>query len=139
MQHQLNTSEKELIIKQLQLTLQSEGPQLVAAYVYGSFLTGKSFSDIDIALMTASEVANPLDVELKLETRLASVLRIPADVRILNQAPISFSQSVIRHGRVVIDHEPNRRADFESRVLREYFDIKPFRRRYLQEVINAPV
>ena len=30
-------------------------------------------------------------------------------------------------------------ADFESYVLKKYFDFARFRRRYLSEVINAPI
>jgi len=48
-----------------------------------------------------------------------------------------YVQNVIRHGQIIIDCKPNMRSDFESYILRKYFDFAPFRRRYLAEVINA--
>jgi len=80
-----------------------------------------------------------LSFELETEGKLQSIIKCPVDVRILKQAPISFSQNVIRTGRIIIDKDPNLRADFETRILKQYFDFSPFQRRYLREVTNAPV
>lgn len=66
-------------------------------------------------------------------------LKYPMDIRIINRAPLSFCQSVIRNGRIVVDRDPNMRADFEGLILKQYFDFAPFHRRYLCEVKNAPV
>jgi hypothetical protein len=85
------------------------------------------------------DLNKPLDFELELENRLEKAIKYPVDVRILNRAPISFSQNVFRTGRVIIDKNPNMRADFEGRILKQYFDFSPFQQRYLQEVTNAPV
>jgi hypothetical protein len=52
---------------------------------------------------------------------------------------LTFVQNVIRGGKLVLDKQPNVRSDFESISLRKYFDFAPFRRRYLSEVIDAPI
>jgi len=74
-----------------------------------------------------------------MECKLEKILGCPVDVRVLNYAPLSFCQNVIRQGKVVMDRNPDLRADFEGKVLKQYFDFAPFRRQYLQEVTNAPI
>jgi hypothetical protein len=64
---------------------------------------------------------------------------MPVDIRILNRAPISFCQNVIREGKVILDKNPDERAFFQGLILKKYFDFEPFRRRYLREVVNAPI
>ena len=77
--------------------------------------------------------------EFELEIKLEELVKFSVDVRVLNKAPITFVQNVIRHGIIIIDNKPNIRADFESYILRKYFDFAPFRRQYLAEVVNAPL
>lgn len=111
--------------------------KIISVYIFGSFMTGSSFSDIDIGILSDEPVPNPLNLELALESEIEKKVKYPVDIRILNEAPISFSQNVIRQGKILIDRNPNTRADFENMVLKKYFDISPFRRRYLKEVSNA--
>ena len=80
-----------------------------------------------------------LEYETELEINLEKRVKFETDVRVLNNAPLSFLQNVIRNCLVIVDNEPNRRADFESYVMKKYFDFARFRRRYLSEVINAPI
>jgi hypothetical protein len=80
-----------------------------------------------------------IELELKLEVRLAKDLNYPVDVRFLEAAPLSFQFAVVRDGRVVVDSEPNRRAAFEGIVRKKYFDFAIFRRRYLKEAAHARV
>ena len=80
-----------------------------------------------------------LSFELDLEGDLERLVAYPVDVRILNQAPLSFSQNVFRSRKVIIDRNPDLRADFETRILKEYFDFAPFQKNHLKEVLNAPV
>lgn len=114
-------------------------PDLVAAYVFGSFVTADAFSDLDLGLLLSEKPSHPLLMELDLESELEKTVACPVDVRVLNGAPISFIQSVIRTGEVIVDVDPNRRADFEGLILKKYFDFAPFRARYLAEVTNAPL
>ncbi len=112
---------------------------LVAVYVFGSFVTEDSFSDLDLGILLTEEPARPLLIELDLEIDMEKTASCPVDVRVLNGAPISFSQNVIRTGEVIIDMHPNIRADFEGLVLKKYFDFAPFRAQYFSEVTNAPL
>lgn len=112
---------------------------VVAAYLFGSFIGAGQFSDIDLGLLLKQRISGVLEFELALEVRLEKIFDYSFDVRVLNVAPNSFSQNVIRTGRVVVDKNPSFRADFEGQVLKRYFDFAYFRRRYLKEVGNAAI
>ena len=139
MKHSLKNTEKEKIIQRISSCIFEQYDEIFTVYIFGSFISAQYFSDVDIAIIVVMDLSMPLEFELELENRLEKAIKFPVDVRILNQAPISFAQNVFRTGRVIIDKNPNMRADFESRVLKQYFDFSPFHQRYLQEVINAPV
>ena len=139
MKHKLKKSEKEKIIKEISSYFFQRHDDILTVYIFGSFILRRSFSDIDIGIITVTDLSHPLEFELALESQLEKIIKYPIDIRILNQAPISFSQNVFRTGRVILDSNSNMRADFEGRILKQYFDFAPFRKRYLQEVANAPV
>jgi hypothetical protein len=84
-------------------------------------------------------ITSSLNFELLLESDIGKIAQYRTDVRLPNRAPLSFGQNVIRHGRVMFERHPNLRANFEGRILKEYFNFSRFRRRYLHEVTNAPV
>jgi predicted nucleotidyltransferase len=134
----ITTQKKEEVVKTISTYLLHHD-EIYAAYIFGSFITGRSFADIDLGISIRHEPENVLEYEIELENNLEKLLKLAIDVRILNKAPLSFLQNVIRHGLVIVDCEPNTRSDFESYVLRKYFDFAHFRRRYLSEVINAPI
>ena len=139
MSHTLSRSDKEKVIQIISSHFSQQYDEIFSVYIFGSFISERHFSDIDIGIITAMDLSKPPDFELKLENRLEKLIKYPVDIRILNRAPISFSQNVFRTGRVIIDKNPNMRADFQGRILKQYFDFSPFRQRYLQEVTNAPV
>jgi uncharacterized protein len=136
--HHRSASEKDRIIERISDFLLTRHKEIIVAYSFGSFLSSEVFSDIDLGLLLHKTPAEPMKYEINLESELENSISHPVDIRILNEAPISFCQATVR-GKVILDRDPNRRADFENRVLKEYFDFSTFRRRYLAEVLNAPV
>ena len=136
--HTITKREKEKITKTISSHLQKH-KEIFAAYLFGSYVTGQPFGDIDLGILVRNEPENLLEYEFELEIKLEALVKFAVDVRVLNKAPVSFVQNVIRHGQIIIDSKPNTRSDFESYILRKYFDFAPFRRRYLSEVINAPI
>ena len=136
--HTIAKREKEKITKTIFSYLQKR-KEIFAAYLFGSYGTGQQFGDIDLGILVRNEPENLLEYEFELEIKLEELVKFAVDVRILNKAPVSFVQNVIRHGIIIIDNKPNIRADFESYILRKYFDFAPFRRQYLAEVVNAPL
>ncbi|RPJ12783.1 MAG: nucleotidyltransferase domain-containing protein [Deltaproteobacteria bacterium] len=59
----------------------SQHPEIIAAYVFGSFARQEAFGDLDVAALIAARLAEPLEFELTLERDLEKLVRIPADVR----------------------------------------------------------
>jgi uncharacterized protein len=137
MKHLLKSSHKDNIIRTMSTHLLETRDEILAAYCFGSFLTD-AFEDIDLGLLLLATPEDSVTYELSLESELEKLIPYSFDVRVINEAPISFSQAVVR-GRVIVDRDPNRRADFEGRIIKEYFDFAPFRERYLAEVMNAPL
>jgi len=139
MKRQISITEKESLIIKIVEILSENAEEIVAAYIFGSFATELLFSDIDIGLLMTNTPLSALNLELNIESELERKTKYRVDVRVLNQAPIAFVQNVIRNGRLIVDNAPNFRADFEGITLKKYFDFSRFRRRYLEEVKNAPV
>jgi hypothetical protein len=134
--HHLKPSEKDRIIREVSGYLVRCQEEIVAAYCHGSFLAD-FFADVDLGVLLYTASEEPVIYEMSLENELEKLISYGVDIRVINEAPISFCQAVVR-GKVILDRDPSRRAEFESRVLREYFDFAPFRQRYLAEVLNAP-
>jgi len=134
--HRLKSPEKDLIVREISGHLMRCHEEIVTAYCHGSFLKD-AFRDIDLALLLYTALEETLFYEVSLETELDKLIPYNLDIRVLNKAPVSFCQAVVR-GEVILDRDPNHRAEFESRVLKEYFDFASFRQRYLSEVLNAP-
>ena len=137
--HSLKPDQKEKLIAEISIYLEKNFKEVMAAYLYGSFVKDLFFSDIDLGILTKNDNDKTLNFEINLENRLERIFKYPVDVRVLNRAPLSFCQNVIRHRKVILDRKPNLRADFEGQILKQYFDVAYFQRRYLQEVLNAPV
>jgi len=137
--HRLKDSQRELVINRISSYLMDKHGEIVAVYLFGSFNAAEPFSDIDLAVLVDSPLDDPLFFEINLEIELEKIVKYPVDVRILNKAPLSFCGEVIRSGTVIVDQNPNLRADFQGKILKQYFDFTPFRRRYLSEVVNAPI
>lgn len=138
MKHSLTNIQKEDTLRRIASDLNGH-EEITVAYVFGSFNNPVCFSDIDIALLTDEKITDSLNYELELEIELEDAVKYPVDVRVINNAPLAFCQNVIRHGRIILQRDPNLHADFMGRILKEYFDFVPFRRRYLKEVTNAPI
>lgn len=139
MKHNLDAAEKENVVETISSFFHKHVEEVIFVYLFGSFIAERPFSDIDLGVFTNRELNKPLDYELDLEGKLERVAKYPVDVRVLNQAPLSFCCNVIRYGKLLVDRNRNLRADFESKALRQYFDFAPFRRRYLAEVMDAPL
>ncbi len=138
MKHSLKHIQKESILEDIASALERHG-EIILAYVFGSFIQGDTFSDIDIGVLAGEDIDSCLDFELNLEIEIEDIVKYPMDIRVINNAPLSFCQNVIRHGRVILERDADMRADFMGKILKEYFEFAPFRRRYLREVANAPI
>src|SRR3972149_3589228 len=113
---------------------------IVFAYIFGSFISKDEFKDIDIGVYIDNiETATILNYEMKLELESEDIIGIPVDIRIINNAPISFVYNILKDKIVMIDNNIDLRSDFEGLVYKKYFDFQYFRKEYLREIVNASV
>jgi predicted nucleotidyltransferase len=133
------------LVKQLKEKLPpilDELPVLMA-YLYGSAASGRTtpFSDVDIALYLSRPLPprERLQLELGVEIALEDALGLSnADVRAINDAPLTMRGTVVQDGVLLYCRDEERRVDFESLTLKLYLDFEPaakmFRERFFQRV-----
>ncbi len=144
---------KDIIIKKITDIIEAKD-YVIFTYIFGSFASSYSykmskgkaretsantiFKDIDIAIYISQfKLTEALSLEFELEYELEDVLNFDFDVRVINDAPISFQYNVIKDGIVIIDRDELLRCDFEGLVLKEYFDFLHLRDEYLREISYA--
>ncbi len=113
--------------------LTTAGPDLVAAYLYGSVArdTATASSDIDIGILLQTTPPGRLqDLRSALESLLEKTLGRRVQVVILNLAPADLVHRVLRDGKVLVDRDRGARIRFEVRTRNEYFDLMPTLNRY---------
>lgn len=127
------------LLKQLRESLPSilEKWPVLMAYLYGSAAIGQTtpFSDVDVALYLAKPLParERLQLELGLEIALEDTLGLPnADVRVINDAPLSVRGTVVREGVLLYCRDEEQRVDFESLTLKLYFDFEPAAEKFRQ-------
>lgn len=95
------------------------------AYIHGSFPEDWGFHDIDVAVyLTSTEHVDPLEWELSIASMLEQRIRLPVDVKVLNNAPNSFCYEVTR-GEVIFSRNEEMRFTFVERTWSKYLDYKP--------------
>ncbi|MGZ6192418.1 MAG: type VII toxin-antitoxin system MntA family adenylyltransferase antitoxin [Syntrophales bacterium] len=135
----ISTQANEEIITHIRSFLEKL-PDLLFAYVHGSFIMDEKFRDIDVAIYLKAAPTSPLQMEIDLETELANVInKCPVDVRILNDAPLSFRYNVIKYGKSLIVIDDDARSNFEESTFSHYFDFAPYRKLYLKEALGRGV
>jgi predicted nucleotidyltransferase len=118
-------------------TFFSDRPEILLAYLFGSFLTKTdgTFGDIDIAVyviprtLEELEHSTPYGYRAFLTEKLAHVLRYDhVDLVLLNTAPPLLQRQVVAKGRSVFCRSETDRINFEVTALRRYADTAHLRR-----------
>ena len=129
---------KAEIIGILSQTL-SQRNEILFAYLHGSFLESKTFQDIDVAVYleeTTKHDINIIEYEIALSLLVEKQLRMAADVKALNWAPLSFRYNVSR-GLLLLSRDELKREDFLCATWMEYFDFLPISKTYVREVLSV--
>lgn len=111
--------------------------EIIFAYLHGSFLEER-FRDVDVAIYLNTDKKNVL-YALNLERELEEGVGVPVDVRILNNAPLSFRFRVIEQGVLLFSKDEERRSDFESLTMAEYHDFNFYREIYRRVALGIEV
>lgn len=130
---------KKVLIEEISDILKAK-EYILFAYLFGSFISGDVFKDIDIGVfISGAESKSLLKLELMLEGEVEDAIHMPVDIRIINHAPPSFVYNMLKGGIVIVDANKPMRTDFEGLVCKKYFDFQHLRNEYLREIINAPL
>lgn len=134
----LPPEEKERLVKTIREILAGER-RIILAFLYGSFLEEGPFRDIDIGILVEKDPPPPTFYEIQLESEISKALStdIPIDVRIVNDAPVTFLYHVIK-GRPLVCRDPNFFSDYITLILRKYLDLKPILEHYTKETYSDP-
>jgi len=133
----LTPEEKEQLARRLEQQLTGH-PGVIFAYLHGSFVDEVRFRDLDVAVYLMPGVIDPRrlrDYEAEVAMELETQLRVPVDVRILNDAPLAFRHHVLK-GRLLLVRDADLLDEFRARTWDEYFDFAPLARSYLREVLS---
>ena len=134
--HSITDTKKEKIKEEITYLLKRR-EEVVFSYIYGSFTEG-DFRDVDIAVYLKDEEKS-LRYELNMERRIEDAIGFPADVRILNHAPLSFRFNVIKNGLLLFSRNEKFRCDFESLSIVEYHDFDYLMNIYRRESLGIQI
>jgi len=137
----------ESIEKTLRLYFKNR-PEVVLAYLFGSFIKSKTgrFHDIDIAVLVTPGLEKELDHQMPygygacLNVEVAHVLKYSSiDIVLLNSASPLLLRQVISTGKLVFCRSQMDRIRFEVTSLKRYADtehIRRIKRLYLKQRIE---
>lgn len=123
----MEDTRQEQITRAVRATV-CEYPEVILAYLFGSFLTRDDYHDLDLALLLERGM-DPYSEE-KLAQKIAFDCEIrtghisPVDIRVLNTEPVWFAFEVIRTGRKIFEKSPDLFIPYEVSVVTEYLDMK---------------
>lgn len=124
---------KDILKKEL-----SRYPEIIFAYLHGSFLLPVPCGDIDIAVYLENGALSrkPWEYEAKLAISLDHLVGLPVDVLTLNQAPVALRYHATR-GEVLFSRDEPARFAFLEETWREYFDCQPLFRAFLRDLLDT--
>jgi len=134
--HSIADSKKEKVKEKITYLLKRR-EEVVFSYIYGSFTEG-DFRDIDIAVYLRDEEKS-LPYELNMERRIEDAIGFPADVRILNHAPLCFRFNVIKNGSLLFSRNDKIRCDFECLSIVEYHDFDYLMSTHRREALGIKI
>ena len=130
-------AQRDRLIEQVKHRLQGR-PEILLALLHGSFFTGGPFRDVDLALYLGPSMIRGeafRDYELEQGVRWSAELGLPIDVRVLNDAPVTFRYHALK-GTALLVRDEEFVDELRARTWDEYCDFAPFAKRYLREVIG---
>ena len=127
-----NDEDRTRIVARLAAAFARE-PNIAFAYLYGSFVDDEAFHDVDIGIyVSRGSLSQDTMYVLDLTQRLAGLLPFPLDVRILNDAPVSFLYHVLK-GRPIHIKDDEVLTNLMEQTVRQYLDMAPLLRHSTRE------
>lgn len=110
--------------------------EIVFAYIFGSYISGKKFNDIDIAVYLKDENIDQIDYEISLSIQLEKIVKYKIDVKVINFLPLSLKYHITK-GILLFTKDEILYENFVCSVWKEYMDFKYISDIYLKEFKNA--
>jgi hypothetical protein len=108
-------------------------PEIVFAYLFGSFVEGLDYHDIDVGVFLQPVPEDIFEYEMALSIALTRKLHKSVDVHVLNHASLGFHHSVLR-GELLFAQEEDSLTDFIEHVNGEYMEFSYHIQEYLKAV-----
>lgn len=101
--------------------------EVALAYLFGSAVDGADGAarDVDVAV-AFSDVTDPMRALLRLQQDLEATTGAAVDVHDLDALPVDLRFRVIDQGRPVLVRDEAARVRREVRIMREYWDFRPY-------------
>lgn len=119
-------------ISRLLASALNDEPDVIFAYLHGSFLGDRPFHDIDVGVYLNTPSVEHTRRVVELSDRLSRHTGYPVDVRALNEAPVPFVFRALQ-GELLVSRDDERLADVLESIGRRYLDIAPLLRRAARE------
>jgi len=127
-----NDEDRTRIVARLAAAFARE-PNIAFAYLYGSFVDNEAFHDVDIGVyVSRCRLSQDTMYVVDLTQRLAGLVPFPLDVRILNEAPVSFLYHVLK-GRPLHIQDDEVLTNLMEQTVRQYLDMAPLLRQSTRE------
>lgn len=119
----------------------SRHPEIIAAYVFGSAVTGKltPMSDIDVAILLREEPAFDQKLSLLAEvgSDLQKLFRREADVKILNEVQsLPLLHEIFSTAKLIFERDRERHRNFVAHAVIAYLDFQPTYERCLSTYVG---
>ena len=122
---------KDQLVHQLQTR-----PEIRFALLYGSASEGYPYRDLDVGIYVDRSLIparQDIDYMFDLAEQLTHTLACPIDVRVINDAPLSFRYNVSR-GQALMVNDAESLARFRETTWDAYFDFQPIALQYLKDM-----
>lgn len=123
--YHLRDSDKMDIIKKCKDILM-EYEDIIFAYIFGSYVSGKIRvdSDIDIAIYLEKNIDIYTYIEIKMN--LSEVLKREVDLVILNNAPPLLKYEIYKNNILIFSRDKTLESKYKVKTLFEYNDVKRY-------------
>ena len=118
-------------------TLLAARDEIDWAYVFGSFLDGPGYHDIDVGVYLRPPLlrGQVFDYEMELSVGLTMTLHTTMDVHVLNDAPMGFQHGVLQ-GEPLFVRDQDRLDGFIEHIGWEVMEFAHHAEDYLREVLT---
>ena len=106
--------------------------EIVAAVIFGSFLSQPSYRDIDICLFSFTE-----DIDPSLELKYRLMLPEKYDIRFFSNFPLYIQSEIMETGEIILNKQYDILHDIYYKKIKEFNLFFPHFNTYLEAVKNG--